>query len=79
MKTVRTKIKDVSYIFNNFQFLFFCFNILNSFAEFAVRSARVHQLAAVDWSEFPSMEKRGIHARFPQQTQVFFISHHFIF
>lgn len=53
---------------NNFSL--FLFYLPGSSTEFTVRSARVHQLAAVDWAEFPSVAKRRVHARFPQQTQV---------
>lgn len=41
-----------------------------SVAEFAVRAARVHQLAPVERPELPPVEEHRVHARLPQQTQV---------
>jgi len=43
---------------------------VNSIAEFAVRRIGLHSLEVPERTELPSLEKLGIHARLPQQTQV---------
>lgn len=46
------------------------FVYVNSVAEFAVRRTGLHSLEVPERTELPSLEKLGVYARLPQQTQV---------